>query len=302
MSRLKLTGKILGYVILTIVVWAAFDIWIHDYGIMPYYKYGVIASARNAYLYGFWSFAVLNVAVIAIIVKAWRYLVSLMLLMVSGAEDVAYYILLPVLNPARAEHLNNFLPDKLPWLNDNLWLRLWSHGSSVTQEGLLAALAAGLFLTALFLLFSFIPNLFSKEPIPQELPTGMVELVERVRSAKNKKQALQTAYEALAGKYRGYKAMTYLKLWRVWETDLDKIWQRSGFLHCTTMNYLLRIILIKSGWFKEEDIRFGYAMIWYISLHQYLKVRVAPNEWIKADLWYHHYGKKLGDYGHGFHA
>ena len=96
--------------------------------------------------------------------------------------------------------------------------------------------------------------------------------------------------------------MTYLKLWRVWEIDLNKIWLRSGFLHCTAMNYLLRILLIKSGWFKEDDIRLGFSMIWYISIHQYLKVRLAPAEWMKVDIWYHYYGKKLGDYGHGFHV
>ena len=155
MSRLKSIGKILSWVALTITVWAAFDIWIHDYGIMPYYKYGIIESARDAYLYGFWSFAVLNIVVITIITKAWRYLASLMLLMVSGAEDVMYYVLLPILNPVRAVRLGEFMPDKLPWLNDNLWLKLLSGGDIVTKQGIGLALLAGLMMTVVLLALSY---------------------------------------------------------------------------------------------------------------------------------------------------
>ncbi len=298
----KKTIKILAWVILTIAVWAFFDIWIHDYGIMPYYKYGMIESARNAYLYGFWSLAVLNVAVIAILAKAWRYFIAWVMLMVSGAEDVIYYLLLPIFNPQRANQLSGFMPEKLPWLNANLWLKWLSGGAMVNRSGVYLALLLAVAAVFIFLFFSFIPNLFYKEPLPESLPQGMEKAVSKIKSAAGRRQALETAYSILTNKYRGYKFMTYLKLWQLWETDVNKIWQRSGFLHCTTMNYLLRILLVKSGWFQEEDLRLKYAMIWYVSLHQYLEVRLAPYEWIKVDIWYHHYGKGLGDYGHGFHA
>jgi len=163
MSRLKSIGKILGWVALTITVWAAFDIWIHDYGIMPYYKYGIIESARDAYLYGFWSFAVLNIVVIAILAKAWRYLISLMLLMVSGAEDVMYYVLLPILNPARGAQLSGFMPDKLPWLNDNLWLKFFSGGEVVTKQGIGLALLISLVMLVILLTLSYQIKLNFKE-------------------------------------------------------------------------------------------------------------------------------------------
>ena len=269
LNTMKKIFVILGWVILTVIIWAIFDIWIHDYGIVPYYKYSMIESARDAYLYGFWSFAVLNILVISIITKAWRYFITLMLLMAAGAEDLMYYVLLPIFNPARVAQLGKFIPDELPWLNDNLWLKLFSGGEIVTARGIVLALGVTVVLVLIFLLISFIPNLFNKEPLPEKLPAGLAEAVEKVKMVQNKKAALGTAYDILTSKYRGYRFMTYLKLWRVWETDLDKIWQRSGFLHCTTINYLLRILLIKSGWFKEDDIRFGFAMIWYISIHQY---------------------------------
>ncbi len=300
--KLKTISGILGWVVLTFVLWAIFDIWIHDYGIMPYYRYGVIISARDAYLYGFWTFAILNIIVISIVTKAWRYFVSLMLLMVGGAEDVMYYVLLPTFNPTRAATLNGFMPAKLPWLNDNLWLRLFSAGETVTARGIFWALGITTIGVVVFLLITYIPNLFNKEPLPSELPLDLIEAVEEVRSTNNKKQALEKAYVILTAKYRGYKFMTYLKLWLLWEVDLNKIWRRSGFLHCTSMNYLLRILLVKSGWFTEDDIHLAYSLIWYISIHQYLKVRLAERKWINVDIWYHYYGKGLGEYGHGFYA
>lgn len=140
-------------VILTILVWAGFDIWIHDYGIVPYYeKFGMITQARNAYLYGFWTFAILHVLVISIILKAWRYFVSLLILMASGAEDAMYYMLLPWLNPGRAKKIGEFMPDTLAWLNDNVWLKWLSGGEVVTERGVYTALAIGVF--AVMLVFT----------------------------------------------------------------------------------------------------------------------------------------------------
>ncbi len=143
--------KILAMIGLTVVVWAVFDIWLHDYGLVPYYKGGYIESATKAYLYGFWTFAVLNILVISIISRAWHFFVSLMIIMVSGAEDFAYYLLQPFLNPSRAIQRADFIPDKLPWLNDNLWLKFLSGGEMVTEKGLYFGLIIGLTIVIIYL-------------------------------------------------------------------------------------------------------------------------------------------------------
>ena len=75
--------------------------------------------------------------------------------MVSGAEDVMYYVLLPLLNPTRAAQLDEFMPDKLPWLNDNLWLRLFSNGDIVTKQGIGLALLVGLVMVVVLLALSY---------------------------------------------------------------------------------------------------------------------------------------------------
>lgn len=146
-----------------------------------------------------------------------------------------------------------------------------------------------------------IPNLFSKAGIPDEIPAGMQTAIKKFRRLKNKEECLRCAYDILAKKYRGKRWNTYTRFFKLFDTNLERIWNRGGFLHCTTLNYLLRILLVKSGFFKDEDLKLRWSMVWYISLHQYLKVRINPKRVINVDLWGKSYGIKFGDYSHGFH-
>jgi len=84
-------------------------------------------------------------------------------------------------------------------------------------------------------------------------------------------------------------------------SDVDKIWAKKGFLHCNVLNYLMRILLIKSGLFNEKDIKLKWTLVWYVSPHQYLEIKINPNEIINVDLWANAYGVCFGDYAHGFH-
>jgi len=146
-----------------------------------------------------------------------------------------------------------------------------------------------------------IPNFFSKKPIPEKLPAEMEKIVADLKNSSSQEECLRRAYDILTQRYRGYKVLTYIYLWRIFETDLEKIWARNGFLHCHVMNYLLRVLLVKSGWFEDSDIELKHSMYCYVSPHQYLRVRVGKDKWINVDLWYYHYGKQLGEYAHGFH-
>lgn len=143
-------------------------------------------------------------------------------------------------------------------------------------------------------------DLFSKTPIPDVLPDEMRETISDISNSSDKKDCLKKAYGILAAKYRGYKIKTYTKLFEIFLRDLAALWGRSGFLHCTNINYLLRILLVKSGFFTDDDIRLRWTLVWYISPHQYVQVKVG-NQWINVDIWAHAYGVKLGDYARGFY-
>ncbi len=68
------------------------------------------------------------------------------------------------------------------------------------------------------------------------------------------------------------------------------------------MNWLLKILLVGSGWFSEDDIRERWTLIWGISPHQYLTVRLKEGRVLHVDVWGRTYGVPFGDYAHGFNT
>ena len=70
---------------------------------------------------------------------------------------------------------------------------------------------------------------------------------------------------------------------------------------CTQQNYVLRLLLVKSGKFKDSEIRIKWTLVAYISPHQYLQVKVGKGNWVNVDMWGSSKGVPFGDYSHGFH-
>lgn len=144
-----------------------------------------------------------------------------------------------------------------------------------------------------------IPHLFSKELIPTISNQDLLRSIEEVKLAKNKREAIEIAFNLITKKYRGFRFRTYLFFWKAFEKDPNTLWEHNGFLHCTQMNYLLRVLLIKSEWFTENEIKLGYSFVWFVSIHQYLIVSVNGKE-IALDPWNYYYGYPMGTYAHGF--
>ena len=147
-----------------------------------------------------------------------------------------------------------------------------------------------------------IPNLFSKAEIPNKLPPAMQAVIDDLSKAANKEDCLHRAYDILTNKYRGRRFLTFFNFPKLFDKNLDKIWGRDGYIYCTTLNYLLRVLLIKSEWFKEEDIKLKHSTFWYISIHQYLEIKIDNTKSVNVDPWGKFYGIGLGDYTHGFHT
>lgn len=146
-----------------------------------------------------------------------------------------------------------------------------------------------------------IPNLFWKVMIPNKLPESMQDIVTQLKKSENKEVCLRKAYNILSKKYRGCRFYTYLKFFDLFITDVNRLWKKNGCLHCTHLNYLLRVLLIKSGFFKEEDIKLKLTLIYYVSIHQYLNIRINNDKFIDVDLWGNANGIKFGYYTHGFY-
>lgn len=145
----------------------------------------------------------------------------------------------------------------------------------------------------------FIPHLFSKEPIPDITNPDLLAAIARVRKTATVESAMQEALNILTAKYQSKRFRTYLLFWKAFEKDPNKLWERHGFLHCTQQNYLFRVLLVKSGKLRDDQITLGFSFVWDISIHQYLKISYE-GKIIAVDPWNYLYGIPLGKYATGF--
>jgi hypothetical protein len=145
-----------------------------------------------------------------------------------------------------------------------------------------------------------IPNLFSKQPIPEKIPKELSDKIKEFSKVKNKDKFVEKCFLYIVGKWYGQRFGVFTRFPRLFEKDIFKIFKTQGYLHCTTINFLLRIMLIKSGLFKEEDIVLKITNTWYIYVHQYLEVKLSKTKTITLDPWNYHYGIPYGNYGKGF--
>ena len=143
-----------------------------------------------------------------------------------------------------------------------------------------------------------IPKFFCKHPLPDKLTPLFEKKITKLKKIKSKHKVLEAAYKFTTKRYTGGKIETYVCFSDLWKTPLQ-IMQSTGYLHCTNLNLVMRILLIKSGKFKEEDTRLKYSFNYYVSPHQYLQVKTEKG-WINTDPWGNKYGLQLGEYAVGF--
>ena len=131
--------------------------------------------------------------------------------------------------------------------------------------------------------YLFIPHLgFRPDPIPEEIPSSLKVKINELRTrAKTKQEFLELAFDYIGNKYHSERFNTFLKFNYLFK-DLDDIFSRQGFIPCTQSNFLMRIFLIKSGFFKNNEIRRRHVFVNFV-LHQYLQVKI-DNKWIDVDV------------------
>lgn len=141
-----------------------------------------------------------------------------------------------------------------------------------------------------------IPFLFKKERIPLLIPKEMQDFADKLSRLKSKEKCLRSAYDFIRGKFTARKLSTFTKFNRLFVKDIFKLWKYSKkdkFLHCTQQNFLLRVLLIKSGKFKEKDIHLKNFIHTKFFVHQFLRVKV-DKKWIIVDVWFSYLGVPFG--------
>jgi hypothetical protein len=145
-------------------------------------------------------------------------------------------------------------------------------------------------------------NFFTPPGIPQVLPEDLLAEIDTLSKLGTKQQVLDAAYTLLTQKYRGYRIKTLTRLPDLFDVDINHMWGKEGFLHCTNLNYLLKIMLIRSGKFTKKDIKFVWTLIYFWSPHEYVRVQLDQDQWVGVDIWAKAYGITFGDHARGLHS
>lgn len=154
--------------------------------------------------------------------------------------------------------------------------------------------APSVYLLAVFVLSRFvIPHAgFKEEIIPEQIPETMADKINEFKDrAESREEFLNLAYDYLGSRYCSERLNTILKFNYLFKR-LDEIWLLEGYIPCTMSNYLLKIFLVKSGWFKEGDLRRRHVFVNFI-IHQYLQVKLGDN-WLNVDVGEKQRGLPLG--------
>lgn len=147
-----------------------------------------------------------------------------------------------------------------------------------------------------------IKNLYKKEPLPEKIPQGMEEKIKEYSKSGDKRKFLDKSFDYLTKRYK-VSRLRFLASWlSLNQTDVNTLWNKKGFIYCTQLNYLMRVMLVRSGLFTDNDIELKKSNTWYLFPHQYLKIRLSKKDSINVDPWAFYFGVKYEHFAHGFHA
>lgn len=145
-----------------------------------------------------------------------------------------------------------------------------------------------------------VPFFFFKAPLTKITNQNLQKTINQLKQAPSAEAATKQALEILKAKYDSGTVRTYFFFWMATQSDPNVLWDRKGFMHCTQQNHLLRLLLVKSEQVEERDIRLGYSLIWYISIHQYLKITLEKDRTVGVDPWSYGRGAKWNEFASGF--
>ena len=142
---------------------------------------------------------------------------------------------------------------------------------------------------------------FGSDLVPEIIPDSMLEKIKELKNKANtsKEKFLELSYDYLGNKYHSERLNTLFKFFDMYR-NLSWYWNKIGFIHCQWANFLLKIFLVKSEFFKEDEIRPRYAFLNFIP-HQYLQVKIS-NKWVDVDVDEKYKGYKIGEHNNKLFA
>ncbi len=149
------------------------------------------------------------------------------------------------------------------------------------------------FMTVFVFIRFFIPHFtFEEDPLPEEIPSDMKNVIEGLsRKAESPKEFLELSYEYVGNKYHSQRLNVILKFNYLFKS-LDEVWKMEGYMPCTQSSFVLRIFLVKSGFFKDSEVKRKHIFVNFIT-HQYLEVKL-DGKWVSVDVGEKQNGMPIG--------
>jgi hypothetical protein len=141
--------------------------------------------------------------------------------------------------------------------------------------------------------------------LPLEIKNAVTELENK---SYNQMSYLQSVYNSVLGRWQHSRFKAAVLLPKLFKSDLNKIWHTKGFVYCTTINFVVYVLLANSKYFsagggsasggKETDefVKVKHVFLNFVP-HQYLQVRVGA-KWLDVDP----AGAGIRGFGLGHHA
>ena len=110
---------------------------------------------------------------------------------------------------------------------------------------------------------------------PKDIPTEIKnKIVELENKSGSELEYLQVAYDFVTSRWHAGRLETIFYVPLAFRTNLSEILGQPGYGHCNTQNYFLYVLLVKSKYFKPEDIKLK-TVFFNFFIHQYLQVRIS---------------------------
>ena len=150
------------------------------------------------------------------------------------------------------------------------------------------------FLSFFLLSRIFVPFLgFRKEPLPNKIPKQIEDKINELKkTANSREEYTKAAFLFLLKRYKSLWFFTLIRMNVLFFRDLEKIYNQKGFLPCNSHNHLLRIFLVKSGYYNDNQIEIRHCFLNF-GIHQYLRID-DDGKTFDLDLWGYNVGVPIG--------
>ncbi len=119
---------------------------------------------------------------------------------------------------------------------------------------------------------------FHRDQVPAEL----LEVVRKLETeSHNQFEYANKAQEYIRSYWHIGRMQVLPHLPLAFRTDIDQIWAKKGYAHCTSINLLYVNLLTHSKFFTPKDIRIKHKLF-NLFVHQYLELKIGKS-WTPAD-------------------